>query len=341
MKNFILSPEEIQSLRILHRRTADRWATDRIKTIIALGGGGWTLEEVAEILLLDTETLRNYINLFKKGGVEELTNRHHKGSSCKLSIAEQAELKQHLSEITYLSIAEIVVYVEKQYGVKYSISGMANLLHKLGFVYKKPDIVPGKVDVAKQLEFLQTFEDIRRSGVPVYSMDGCHPQHNSMPQYGWILKGHTKTLPSNTGRKRVNIQGAVNLDTHKILSSIHDTLDQDSTVTLLKKIERAHKDTKDVFVIVDNAGYYHGKKVKEFLKTSKIKLVFLPAYSPHFSLIERVWRYLKKNVLYNRYYSTFKEFTEAVNDFLGRSHRRPLKSYWLKNFILLDPIRPR
>jgi transposase len=336
MKNFNLNPEELQSLRVIHKLTRDKWAADRIKALLALGGG-WTLEEVSEILLLDTETLRNYIKLYQKGGVEELTQRHYKGSVGKLSELEREELKAHLSEITYLSVISVSKYIEQTYEVKYTVSGVRDLLHNLGFVYKKPDIAPGRVDVAKQLEFLQKFEEIRRSGHPVYSMDGCHPQHNSMPQYGWILKGHTKTLPSNSGRKRINIQGAVNLETHALLSTVHETLDKNSTIELLKKIEKENKTSSKIYTIVDNAGYYHAKEVMEYLETSKIELVFLPPYAPHLSLVERVWRYLKKQVLYNRYYPTFQEFKEEVLNFLNRGHRRAFKKLLTEKFHFARP----
>jgi transposase len=336
MRYFNLSEEELQSLRLVHKSMRDKWAADRIKAIIALGDG-CTLEEVSKILLLDTETLRNYIKLYEKGGLEELTERRYKGSASKLSESQQKELKEHLCEVTYLSVSAIGKHVEKVYGIKYVVSGLTGLLHKLGFVYKKPDLTPGRVDVAKQLEFLQTYEEMRRSGEIVYSLDGCHPQHNSMPQYGWILKGHTKTLPSNSGRKRINIQGAVNLETHELLSTVHETLDKDSTIEILKKIEKTHKGTVKINVLVDNAGYYHAKEVKEYLETSKIVLVFLPPYSPHLSLVERVWKYLKKQVLYNRYYPTFKEFKEEISDFLRRSHRRAFKKLLTEKFHFARP----
>ena len=331
MKHFDLTEKELQILETSHKLTKDKWAADRIKAVIALSNE-WTLDEVAEILLLDTETLRNYLKLFKTGGIEELTHRKYKGKQPKLSASQLNELKEHLSEVTYMSIASIISYVKVKYEVEYQISGMTNLVRNLGFVYKKPDIAPGKVDIAKQLEFMQKFEELRRSGEPVYSMDGCHPQHNSLPQYGWILKGHTKKLPSNTGRKRVNIQGAVNLDTHELLSTVHETLNKQSTIDLLKKISKKHKSCDKVHVIVDNAGYYHADLVKEYLRNSNVNLVFLPPYSPNLSLVERIWRYLKKELLYNKYYHTFKEFKEATLKFLRRSHKRAFKKLLVEKF---------
>ena len=48
---------------------------------------------------------------------------------------------------------------------------------------------------------------------------------------------------------------------------------------------------------VDNASYYHSKEVKAFVKTSKVELVYLPAYSPNLNLIEHLWKFLHKEVL--------------------------------------------
>ena len=335
MIDFELSSEELQALRKVHKLTKEKWAADRIKAIISLGSG-WTFEEVAEILLLDDQTLRNYVKLFREGGVERLTSRLFKGSFSKLSNEELKQLKAHLTEVTYLTVVEIILYVKKTYGKEYAMSGMTNLLHRLGFVHKKPSMSPCKVDAVRQLEFLQKYEEIRRSGQPVYSLDGCHPQHNSMPQYGWILKGQTKLLPSNTGRKRLNIQGAVNLDTHDLISTVHETLDKQSTIKILKKIEARHSNEDRIYALVDNAGYYHAKEVEEYLKTSKIELIFLPAYAPHLSLIERVWRYLKKKILYNRYYPTFKDFTEKILEFLKRPHKRVFKNLLTEKFHFIS-----
>jgi transposase len=81
---------------------------------------------------------------------------------------------------------------------------------------------------------------------------------------------------------------------------------------------------KEVHLILDNAGYFKGEKIKEFLKTSKINLVYLPPYAPNLNLIERVWKFFKKIILYNRYYPTYREFRTACLNFF---HKRNLKKY--------------
>jgi len=96
-------------------------------------------------------------------------------------------------------------------------------------------------------------------------------------------------------------------------------------------------------VICDNARYYRSKAVQEYLETSRIKLVFLPPYAPNLNLIERFWKFLKKNVLYNRYYETFDEFREACETFFKNPHKyqRELRSLLTANFELIGCVKSR
>ena len=72
---------------------------------------------------------------------------------------------------------------------------------------------------------------------------------------------------------------------------------------------------KKITVILDNARYYRSKVVAEYLQNSRIELMFLPPYSPNLNLIERFWKFFKKQVLYNQYYGTFRQFKSACEFF--------------------------
>jgi len=60
---------------------------------------------------------------------------------------------------------------------------------------------------------------------------------------------------------------------------------------------------RELFLVVDNAKYNHGKLFKEHLEKItqetdiNIKVIYLPAYSPNLNLIERLWKYSKKKLL--------------------------------------------
>jgi len=177
MTTFNLSQAEISSLKITHRTTKKRRQADRIKAIILLGTG-WTIRQVSEVLLLDDETTRNYFKRYKEGGLKCLLNDSHKGYGGKLFKLDILQLDNHLNENIYMRIQDIVSYVFKEFKVKYSISGMTELLHRLNYTYKKPKMVPGKADVKAQDEFIEHYQVLKATkGVndPIYFMDGTHP----------------------------------------------------------------------------------------------------------------------------------------------------------------------
>ena len=77
-------------------------------------------------------------------------------------------------------------------------------------------------------------------------------------------------------------------------------------------MKAAHPKDFPIHLILDNAKYQHCKFVEEIAKQLKIKLEFLPTYSPNLNLIERLWKFMKKKVLYGKYYEVFQNFKDAI-----------------------------
>ncbi len=339
MTGFTLSQEEILCLKKAHRTARKKRDADRIKTIILLGTG-WTIREVAEILLLDDETIRNYLKRYKTDKLNTLLNDNYKGYSGKLSKQGIVQLDEHLNENTYLSTQEIVAYVKKQFKVEYCRSAITQLLHRHHYVYKKPKLVPGKANAKAQEEFVELYKNLKATKGAndcIYFLDGVHPQHNSVAGYGWIKKGKTKELKSNTGRKRLNINGAINIEEMSPVVGYSNSINSQSTISLLKKIELRHPEAEVIYAICDNATYYRSRIVKEYVEKTKISLLFLPSYSPNLNLIERLWKYFRKIVLYNKYYETFDEFKKACKSFFRQSkrHRAGISSLLTENFQII------
>lgn len=340
MNGLTLTKDQINELRRAHRACKDKREADRIKAIYSLGTGS-SVEDVVKILMLDEETLRHYVKRYQKGGIAELITDNYKGSCAKLTVIEIRELDEHLQKNTYLTVEAIIARVEQIYGVLYSVSGMTDLLHRLKFTYKKSKLVPAKADRKKQEEFLKDLEKIRENkgeSDPILYMDGVHPQHNTMLAYGWIKKGEDNIIKSNTGRQRVNINGALDAQTHDVIVRDDQSINAISTIELLKKIETTYPMAAVIYIICDNARYYRSRLVREFLNTSKIKLLFLPSYSPNLNLIERLWKFMKKKILYNQYYEKFDDFKEATLGFFENlnPYKTELASLLTNNFQLLD-----
>ncbi len=214
---------------------------------------------------------------------------------------------------------------------------MHAVLHRIGFVYKKTKVIPGKADRAKQEGFVEIYKELKEGKEeedPIYFMDGVHPQHNTMAAYGWILKGEDKEIKSNTGRQRLNLNGAVNVESHEIIIREDPSLNAQSSIALFEQLEERNPEAQAIHVIADNASYYRSRVVKNYLETSKIQLIFLPPYSPNLNLIERVWKFFKKKVLYNQYYESFAEFKTTCLDFFAKMdrHKSELKTLLTENF---------
>jgi transposase len=340
MDDWRLTAEEIRFLRAEHRGCRDRRSADRIKTVVLLGTG-WTVVDTAEALLLDEDTIRSYRQAYQEGGLDLLLTVHYQGSDPKLSPDQIRELDQHLSATTYLRAQDVVVYVKKTFGVVYTVAGMTDLLKRLDYVYKKPTLTPGKhPDVAIQQAFIESYQKLKESkgkDDPIYFMDGVHPRHNPVAAYGWIKRGTDKTMESNTGRSRVNINGAVDIARLKVVVEFGDAVNAQSTIALLRRLEARHRKAKSIYVYCDNARYYRSRLVQAYLQGSKIKLIFLPAYCPNLNLIERLWKYFRKQVLYNRYYEHLAEFKAACRGFFEgiEKHVTALRSLLTENFQVI------
>ena len=92
---------------------------------------------------------------------------------------------------------------------------------------------------------------------------------------------------------------------------------------------------RPVTLVLDNARYQHAADVKALARLLRIELLYLPSYSPNLNLIERLWKFVKKEALASRYRSTFAGFTAAINDCLDHldtRYRDQMESLLTPNF---------
>lgn len=318
MKGFELTEQELTRLREAHKCQRYRHAAYKINAVILLGTG-WTLEDVHNALLLDEGTLRRYVKQYQSGGLDSILDTNFQGRSCRLSNAETLQLKSELDSKIYLTTDQVIAYIQESFSQQYSRSGMRDLLHRLGYEHKKPKLVPGTPDRDAQEYFAECYEEFMASksrNTEVLFVDAVHPEHNTMAAYGWIKRGETRTLSTNCGRQRLNLHGAINAETMEMTVIETRSVNRDSTVQLFEMLDKKYEYSEDVVIILDNAGYHYSREVKEVIeKSPRLRLVYLPAYSPELNLIERVWKFFKKQVLYNKYYEDIKSFREATISF--------------------------
>jgi len=241
-----------------------------------------------------------------------------------LSERQSLLLSEHLQVFTYVKIKEIQVYVKAQWGIEMSLSALHGWLKKHGFSYKKPKLVP-KADPVLQEQFVRQYEALMNetslTGDPVLFGDSVHPSQQVRPAYGWFKTGVDKVILTTAARKRLNIMGALNLETMKFIYQDFETINSASALIFLKKVEEAYPNAKTIHLIWDQAGYHIGKEVREYLGTEKcrIKVHYLPPRSPNLNPIERLWKIMHEYVSNNRVYEKFKDFRENIFHFFEQT----------------------
>jgi transposase len=125
-------------------------------------------------------------------------------------------------------------------------------------------------------------------------------------------------LPTPSGRQRYNVLGALDAITHQLILECNDKyINAQSVCKLLLKI--AQVQTKiPITIILDNAKYQHCQLVQIYAKSLNIELLFLPSYSPNLNIIERLWKWVKKDCLYCKYYEKFDEFKSGIENSLSK-----------------------
>ncbi len=226
---------------------------------------------------------------------------------------------------------EVAAYIAARWGVVYSPSGCLALRHRLGFEYKLPESLPARADEAKQAAFISRYDQLLNglaADEVVYFADAVHPEYQSRPAHGWVRKGDKVALRRTSGRQRLNLHAALNLENFHCPLVEAERIDAASTIALLAKLEASNPGKRRIYVIVDNARYHHARVVRQWLERPdcRITLVFLPAYAPHLNAIERLWAVMHREVTHNRFHPNFGHFVDAIFDFF----RRRLPQEWTK-----------
>ena len=337
MLDYTLSVAELATLREAHRKEKKKRMADRLKAVYLLGSG-WTAQKVSEALLVDEDTIRNWFHLYQAGGQKQLLHWQVGGSKPYLSAGEQVTLKQHVTETLHSTCKTVGQYIQQQFQVTHAPRSVSALLGRLGFSHKNPKIVPGKADAAAQTQFIADWETLKANlgeQDDVYFMDAMHPQHNTQAGYGWIRKGQDFNVRSNTGRQRLNINGVFSFKMLRPIIRTEETINAQAAIRLLEDIEAAQPEG-EIHIIADNARYYRSTLVQAYLAIEgcRIQIHFLPPYSPNLNLIERLWGFFKRKIIYGTYYDTFVKFKNAALGFFRGidEYHRELSTLMVDNF---------
>jgi transposase len=215
MKPILLDPQQRQELQRRRHQTHDKRLYERLSAVLWIADGK-TRFEVADLLGRSVRQLAEWLRLFRNRGLEALCALHHQGDPGNLSAGQVERLKHEISTGRFRNSDQVRLWVEEEFGVSYTPSGIKDLLRRIGASYHKVTGFLWKADPDKQEEFVAHYERqkaaAQRPGARRtrrYFVDACHPLWGLELVYAcWPLVGQRLLAGMGSGRKRLNILGA-------------------------------------------------------------------------------------------------------------------------------------
>ena len=311
---------------------------------------GMSCQSVADVLLLDNDTIRTWYQLYREDGIEGLASFGHEGGACRLTVRQQEQLKAWISETLPRTTRAVGAWIARECGIEYQTrSGLIALLHRLGMEHRKPTAISRKLDPMKQASFIKAHHALMNrlsADEAVIFADAVHPTHAVRPVGCWAPKQVPVAVEQSSGRDRLNIHGAIDLETGQTIMKDVPTVDALSTIMLLTALEAMYPGMRWIHVFLDNARYHHAKLVRAWLAEPgrRIKLHFIPAYCPHLNPIERLWGLMHSHVTHNTCHASFRDFSSALLNFLRHDVPRNWRAYRdqvTDNFRIINPTEFR
>jgi hypothetical protein len=206
--------------------------------------------------------------------------------------------------------------------------------------------VPAKADLQEQVEFLEgellpRLEEAKRGKRTVQFVDAAHFVFGPFLGYLWCLV--RLFVPGPSARKRDNVLAALDAVTHRVIRvSNHASINAESVCTRLRQVASAGL-KGPITLVLDNARYQKCELVKTLAGSLGIELWYLPSYSPNLNLIERLWKFVKKECLGCRVLPEYEAFTQAIDDCLANldtRHKHQMNTLLNLEFQLFDDDVP-
>jgi transposase len=204
--------------------------------------------------------------------------------------------------------------------------------------WRKVGTVPAKANPDEQAAYLHDklrprLKEGQRGQRTVLFVDAAHFLFGPFVGYLWCLV--RLFIPAPSGRKRYNVLAALDAMTHQVIRvSNHAYIKAESVGNLLRQIAAAGL-RRPITVVLDNARYQRCAVVQALARSLKIELLFLPSYSPNLNLIERVWKFVKKECLAARCLEGYEAFTAAIDECLNNlptKHKAKMDTLLTLNF---------
>lgn len=341
------TPEAIDALEHERYHHPDPKAQKKME-VLYLKSQDVAHQEICRLCRISKTTLTTYLKQYQDGGLERLKEFGYAGPASALdehTTSLEAYFKDHPPRTT----AEAQQVIKERTGIERSPTQVQAFMKRLGMKCRKVGYVPGRAaDPDKQAE-QETFktqqleprlEEAQAGQRAMLFMDAAHFVQGVCLARVWCFV--RVFIASASGRQRFNVLGAVDAVTKQLFTVTNETyINAESVCLLLTQIAAAYVGVP-ITIVLDNARYQKCEVVLRHAAALGIELLYLPSYSPQLNLIERLWRFVRKECLYSKYYPKFDGFKQAIADCIQSAptkHKDELETLLSWNFQSFEKVQ--
>lgn len=317
--------EDEHALRELAKKCKDASAKVRYLALHALSIHK-PVSLIAEIFCVDRTTLYNWVVKWMEERTLEDTPRPGRPNSLTeeqkqeiRNLIEENDPKKHGINASSWDTKEFMCYFAGR-GVIVSRETLRTALIGMGARYVKATLKYAEADVQAQREFAYRFfmeaNENRRKAL-VFFEDEMSAGCSARKGYGWTFGERLIVKAPQRAKKRVNCFGAVNPFSGEITEMSSVKAKADAFIQFLQtKLLNLHP-KKNMVVYLDSGPVHRAVKVKEFLeKNPRLRLEFIPPYSPDLNPQEQWWGYKRQKFLNNTSFRSQRHISLAMASFV-------------------------
>jgi transposase len=336
-----ISSEELMKLNYERYHYPCPLVQKRLHSLYIKAVSGLSNEDIGNLTDAHRNSISEWINLYQQGGIDALMKVNY-GTN-------KSVLEDHATSIVELftkapprSIGEAMIQIQALTGIQRSYSRVRAFMKRHQFRFLKAGHIPAKVNNTGQQQWVEetlqpVIQAAKNGTVHLLFLDSAHFVLQPFLCCLWCVA--RLFIKASPGRNRINVIGAVHAMTKQISTYSNTTyIGADCLIGFLKQLKQQYQD-KPMAIVLDNARYQHCFVVKTFAKSLGIHLLFLPPYSPNLNIIERLWKFTKKKILYARYYDKPALFHHAITSFfetINQIHQPELETLLTLKFQFFD-----
>jgi transposase len=349
MRTITFTPEDLRDLAHDRYHHPDP-RVQRKMEVLWLKSHDLTHDDIATYADVSRRTVQRYLDQYLEGGLPRL-RRCEGNHPQSLLVEHETSLEEYFQKHPPRSTKQARAIIEQHTGVRRGLSQVRHFLKdRLGLRWRKVGAIPVppkktvEEHAREQAAFLEEkleprLEQARRGQRQVYFVDAAH--FVLAPFLGCLWCAARLFVRAASGRKRYNVLGALDSVTHRLIRVTNDGyINAESVCALLRAVAEAAVGLP-ITLVLDNAKYQKCALVQGLAASLGIELLYLPSYSPNLNLIERLWRFVRKESLNSIYYETFEGFTAAIDeclDALPTKHKVEMEALLTHKFQMFGDV---